>query len=103
MRVVAADAFAFLESLPRGSRRSGILVAEGDVAVDIVADGVDAAGASGRLAEEVPRDAGQAIRLAVSAAEEEYERFLGKILHRVLVLRSCDRVGLARVVQQRTG
>ncbi len=103
MRVVAAHAFAFLESLPRRSRRSGILVAEGDVAMDVVADGLDAAGAGGRCAEQVPRDAGQPIGLAVSASEEEYERLLGKIFHRMLVLRSGDRVGLACVVQQCTG
>ena len=71
--------------------------------MDVVADGLDAAGAGGRCAEQVPRDAGQPIGLAVSAAEEEDERLLGKIFHRVLVLRQGDRVGLAGVVQQRTG
>ena len=56
-----------------------------------------------RLAEQIPGDAGQPIGLAVSASEEEDERLLGKIFHRMLVLRQGDRVGLARVVQQRIG
>lgn len=47
--------------------------------MDVVADGVDAPRAGGRLAEQVPRDVGEAIRLAVSASEEENERLLGKI------------------------
>ena len=70
--------------------------------MDVVADGLDAAAAGRRLAEQVPRDVGQPIGLAVSAAEEEHERLFGKIFHRMLVLRQCDRVGLARVVQQRS-
>src|SRR5713226_3898423 len=103
MRVVAAHALALLESLPCRSRGSGILVVEGDVAMDVVADGLNAAGAGGRLAEQVPRDGGQPIGLAVSASEKEYERLLGKIFHRMLVLRQGDRVGLACVVEQCTG
>ena len=99
MREVAAHAPAFLERLPRRSRRSGVLVVEGDVVMDVVADGLDAARAGGRVAEQVPRDAGQPIGLAVSAAEQEDERLLGQIFHRVLMLGHGDRIGLARVVQ----
>ena len=62
MRVVAADALALFERLPRGSRRSGVLVVERDVAMDVVADRLHASGAGGRSAEQIPRDAGQAGR-----------------------------------------
>ncbi len=67
--------------------------------MDVVADGLDAACARGRFAEQIPRDAGQPIRLAVPASEEEYERLLGKIFYGVLILGESDRVGCARVVQ----
>src|SRR4029453_9937953 len=50
--VIAAPAFAFLQSLPRRSRRSRILIAERDVAMDVVADGVNTAGGGGGGGEE---------------------------------------------------
>src|SRR3989441_12285787 len=81
MRVVAAHTFAFLESLPRRSRRSGILVAEGDVAMDVVADGLDAAGAGGGLAGQNPSDAGPPSGLAVAASRGGLERLLGENVH----------------------
>ena len=99
--VVAAHAFALLERLPGRSRRSRILVAERDVAMDPVADRLDAPGAGRRVAEQVPGDAGQPIGLAVTAAEQEDERLLREIFHGMLVLRLRDRIGLACIVQQR--
>ena len=71
--------------------------------MDVVADGLDAARAGGRVAEQVPRDASQTIGLAVSAAEKEDERLLRQIFHRVLILRHGNRIGLARVAQERIG
>ena len=71
--------------------------------MDVVADGLDTAGAGGRVTEQVPRDASQTIGLAVSAAKKEDQRLLGKIFHRVLILRHGDWIGLARVAQERAG
>ena len=42
MRVVAANAGAFVEGIERAARRSGILVIEGDVVMDVIADGLNA-------------------------------------------------------------
>ena len=101
--VVAAHPFAFLEGLPGGSGRSGVLIAERNVPVDVVADGLDAAGARRRHAEQVPRNAGQPVGFAVAASQQEYERLLRECFHRMLVLRHDVRVGQARVLQQRAG
>src|SRR2546428_5634165 len=70
MRVVAAHTFAFLESLPRRSRRSGILVAEGDVAMDVVADGLDAAGGRGGPCPQTPSQARPPAALPRGASPE---------------------------------
>src|SRR6185295_4654728 len=53
VRVVAAHARPLIEGLPRRLRRPRVLIAENDVAMHVVADGVDAIGAGGRMAEEV--------------------------------------------------
>ena len=89
MRVVAADALALVEGLPRGSRRARVLVAERDVVMDVVADRLHAAGAGGRLPNSSQAMSGQPIGLAVSAAEQEDERLFGKVLDRVLLLRQA--------------
>src|SRR2546428_1701303 len=70
MRVVAAHTFAFLERLPRRSRRSGILVAEGDVAMDVVADGLDAAAARGAPLPQTQGDPGRANCFLTTAGSE---------------------------------
>jgi hypothetical protein len=74
-----------------------MLVSEGDVAVDEIADRLDARPPRWRLFEKIPGYVGQAIRLAVATAEEKYQRLGGQILYRVLGSRRGDHVRQAGV------
>ena len=84
VRKVAADALAFVEDFPGRHRRARMLVAEGDVAMDEIADRLNACPARRRVAEEVPGRLGQAVGLAVAAAQEKNQRLVRQILYRVL-------------------
>src|SRR6266540_5291267 len=71
VRVVATHTLAFIEDLPGRHGRARMLVAEGDVAMDEIADRLDARPPRWRLFEEVPGHVGQAVGLAVATAEEK--------------------------------
>src|SRR5258708_3663963 len=71
VRVVATHTLAFIEDLPGRHSRARMLVAEGDVAMDEIADRLDARPPRWRLFEEVPGHLGQALGLAVATAEEK--------------------------------
>jgi hypothetical protein len=73
------------------------------VIVDEIADGLDASPSGRRIAEEIPRHLGQPIGLAISAAQQEYQGFLGQVLHRDLLGRGSDHIRLACIVDNRTG
>src|SRR6185436_11695546 len=66
MRVVATHALAFMEGVPGRLGRARMLVAERDVAMDEVADRMDARPARWRLFEQLPGHVGQAAGLAVA-------------------------------------
>ena len=55
--------------------------------MDIVTDRLNERPSALRLPEELPRHRGQQIRLAISAAQEEYQGLFRQILHRVLLSR----------------
>src|SRR5580658_7566867 len=97
MSIVAAYAPTLREHLSGRLAGVGVLVAEGDMAMDEVADRLDPRPAERRVAEEVPRRLGEEVRLAISAAEKKNQRFLGQVLDRVLAGRSGNFVGLAGV------
>ena len=80
-----------------------VLVAEGDVVVDEVADRLDAPPAGGAGAEQLPGGLGQPVRLAVAAAQQVDQGLVRQILHRVLHRRRVDRIGGARIVDHRIG
>jgi hypothetical protein len=101
--VVPAHAGALVVGLPRRLGGPGVLVAEGDVLVDEVADGLDPPPAGRPVAEEGPRHLGEPIGLAVAAAQQEDEAVLREILDRVLLRRGGDHVGLTAVVDDRVG
>ena len=84
MGEVATHAHALLIGLPRRARRARMLVAERELAVHEVADRLDPTPAGGRIAEELPRDRGQAVGFAVAAAEQKDERVVGQQLDRRL-------------------
>lgn len=84
MCVVTANASALVVGLPRALASPRVLVAELDVLVHEIADGLDPRPARLRLAEQAPSLLGQSIGFAVAAAEQEDQRFLGQILERDL-------------------
>jgi hypothetical protein len=67
-----------------------MLVAKGDVAMDVIADRLDARPTGGRLGEELPGDVGQAVGLALAAAQEIDDRLGRQVLDRVLGRRRGD-------------
>src|SRR5271165_2923407 len=71
VRVVATHTLAFIEYVPGRHGRARMLVAKRDVAVDEIADRLDARPTRWRRFEELPRRIGQAIGLAVATAEEK--------------------------------
>ncbi len=84
VRVVATDAIAFRIGLPGRLGRTRMLVAEGDVAMNVIADRLDAGPSRGGLGKKLPRDVGQAVGLAVATAQEIDDRLRRQILDRVL-------------------
>jgi len=58
MREVAADAGTFAEGVGSASGSAGVLVIEGDVVMDVIADGLHARIAGRGAAEELPGDVG---------------------------------------------
>src|SRR5687767_5044254 len=82
--VVTTHTLAFIEYLPRCHSRARMLVAEGDMTMDEIADPLDARPARWQLFEQLPSCLGQAIGLAVATAEEKDERLRRQILYRVL-------------------
>ena len=68
VRVVTTNTLGFVEDLPGGHGLARILVAEGDVAMDEIADRLDARPSRRRAFEEFPGHLGQAVGLAVTAA-----------------------------------
>ncbi len=81
MRVVAADAGPFVESLRGAAGGAGVLVVEDNMVVNVIADCLHARVARSRAAEELPGRLRQQIGLAIAAAQQEHEGILGKILH----------------------
>src|SRR5438132_1042530 len=77
MCIVAADAGPVVKGLQRCPRHARVLIAEGDMSMDIVADSLNSAPSRWRLPEEIPRRLGKPIGLAVPASEQEEQRFLG--------------------------
>jgi hypothetical protein len=84
MCVVATNAVALYVRFGCGSGGAGVLVAEGDVVVYEVADGLHARPAERRMSEEPPSLIGKAIGLAVAAAKQEQQGFCRQVLDLVL-------------------
>src|SRR5215207_5696134 len=70
MGVIATDALAFCISLPRRPRGARVLVSEGDVTVDEVADRLNPGPARWCLLEQLPGDVRKPVGLAIAAAEQ---------------------------------
>ena len=100
---VAADAAAFVERLPGRLGGIGELIAEDDVVVDEVADGLDARPAEGGMFEEIPGDVGEAIGFAIAAAEEENQDLGGQVLDKGLLGPEGDGIGGSGVGDETVG
>ena len=71
MGIVAANAGAFVERLPRRLRRSSVLVAEGDVAMNVVADGLDVGPAGRRAGKKASTQCRRAGRSRSSGCQQK--------------------------------
>jgi hypothetical protein len=97
MCVVATNTVALYVCFRRGSGGAGVLVAEGDVVVYEVADGLHPRPAERRMSEEAPSLIGQAIGLTVAAAEQEQQGFRRQVLDLLLQRVQVDRIGHPRI------
>ena len=88
---------AILKDLKGGLRRARKAVAELDVLMHEVADGLDALPAGRRRAEQSPGGLRQQVGLAIPAAEQEEQGLLGERLHGPLLEPGRHRVGIAGV------
>ena len=98
MGEVPTHAGALLIGFPGGLGRTRVLVAEGEVVVDEVADRLHASPSGRRCREQAPGDLRQSVRLAITAAEQVQQRLFRQVLHRVLRRVGPDRIGVAGVV-----
>jgi hypothetical protein len=97
MAEIAADARPLVERLIGSLGGARVLIAEGDVVMNEIADRLDPAPARHRVPEKVPRGLGKPIGLAVAAAQEKEQRLLGQVLDSVLLRRGDGRIGGATV------
>src|SRR5665213_2858615 len=81
--------------------RAGEGIAEADVVMHPVADGLYSAPACRRIVEEIPRDIGKAIDLAITAGKEERQYVGRQVLDRELDGVRVERVGLAEILDLR--
>src|SRR5713226_4095669 len=70
VRVIAADALALVENFPRRHGRACVLVTEGDVAMNEVANRMDPRPARCCLLKQLPCNVGKPVGLAVAAAKQ---------------------------------
>ena len=96
MGEIAADAGRVLVDVDGGGVRGRGAVPERDVAVDEVADRLDAAPAGLRRAEQLPRSVAQHVREAIPARQRVDQRLVGERFDR-------DLLGLGRIAVELVG
>src|SRR5437867_4028697 len=101
MCVVATNAVALYVCFGRGSGGAGMLVAEGDVVVHEVADGLHARPAERRTSEKAPSLIRKAIGLTVAAPKQEQQGFRRQVLDLVLQRVQVDRIERAGITNNR--
>src|SRR5206468_10476354 len=94
MRIIAADALAFLVRLPRRLGGARMLVAEDDVAMNEIADRLHPRPTRRRLLEQLPGDLRKPVGLAVAAAEQIDQRIGRQFFDPVLNGRGKYRIRL---------
>ena len=103
MGEVAAHAPLLDIGVIRGAADMGMLVAEGDMLVDEIADRLHQPPTFTHLAESRPGDVRQAVGLAIAAAEQINQRVDGQRIERELRGEGRDGVRLAAVVNEEIG
>ena len=104
VRKVAADALSLSVDLPGGLHRAREFVAERDVSIDEVANGLHAPPAGRGLGEQFPSDFGQPVGFAISASQQEQQCFFAAVLAPECCSAHGDtRVGKAAVVHDGIG
>ena len=103
MCVVAANARPFVESLHGATGGAGILVVEGNMVMNVIADCLHARVPWSRAAEELPSRLRKQIGLAIAAAQQEHEGFFGQILHGVLPSGGHNLIWLAAISDYAVG
>ena len=83
MGIVAADALAFLIGLPRRLAGAGVLISEGDMMMDKIADRLHPRPARRRFLEQLPGDVRKPVGLAIAAAQQIYQGIRGQVLDRM--------------------
>jgi hypothetical protein len=101
--IVPAYAGAIAEGFPSRPAGTRMFIAEGNVLVNEVADGLDATPAERRLPEQRPCDLGKPIGLAIAAAQQEHQGLVGQVFHSVLICLAGDHIRLVRVVHDPIG
>src|SRR6516164_3370537 len=77
MREIATHAGAVTITFPRRPAVAGVLVAEGDMAVDVVEDRLHPAPTEWRGLEQRPGDVGQPVGLAIAGGQQEHQSVIG--------------------------
>jgi len=97
MRKIAAHADALVEGIGCGARCTRVLVAECQLVMDEIDDGLHAAPARLYGAELIPRKLAEPIGFTIAAAEQVDENVVRQIRNRDLGETLVDEIGLARV------
>src|ERR1700676_3319826 len=84
VRVIAADAGPFAESLRGAACGACVLIIEGDMVMNVIADCLHARVTRSYGAEKLPGCLRQQVGLTIAAAQKEHEGLFGQILDRVL-------------------
>ena len=100
---VPANAAPLFVGLRRCAGRTGMFVAECEMVMDKVANGLNARPAEQRILEKSPGFVRQDVGLAITAAEQKLKRVRGQILDVILQGVHVHRVGCAAIPDDRIG
>src|SRR5712664_2080919 len=103
MCVIAADAFPFVEDLPRRLGRSRVSIIKGNMSMDEVADSLHAAPAGRSSGEQLPCRFRQEIGFTVSTSKQKHQGLFGQGLDCVLLGQGRDDVRRPGIVRQPMG
>ena len=101
MRKIAADAGALLVDVMRRLHVMGVLVAESDVVVHEVDDGLHARPAERRVGEQRPGDIGELVGFAIAARHQILQHIVGQLIDRQLLRGRHQRIRQTGIAHQR--